>query len=113
MILVMSSEVETSVEISVSERTRDSSTSLGMTMGSGSVYRGIESTITLVRFLAVARSDKGRAGSVYQGAQNAMTNDECPMMKECSNDECRSPRVLTSSFELRDSFVIRHSSFVI
>jgi hypothetical protein len=49
------------------------------------------------------------AGSVYRGDQNTMTNDECPMTKECSNDECRSPRVLTSSFELRHSFVIRHS----
>jgi len=43
-----------------------------------------------------------------------MTNDEIPKPKRMTNPECRSPKPRAdSSFGLRHSFVIRHSSFVI
>jgi hypothetical protein len=46
-----------------------------------------------------------------------MTNDECPMTKEIRNpndeDGTRGPVRTGLAFELRHSFVIRHSDFVI
>jgi len=46
-----------------------------------------------------------------------MTNDECPMTKEIRNPKSKwgtlAPGVMIRSFELRYSFDIRHSGFVI
>jgi len=46
-----------------------------------------------------------------------MTNDECPMTKEIRNPksewEALTADIIIQSFELRHSFDIRHSDFVI